>query len=591
MKRRLLVFLALSASALAAESPSPEFRVELFSHQTIKAVTLQATEHSVEICGSKADGPCLVLPPAGKVSCFAARLVHCRSEAGGRDFTLLTIDSPLRVAPTFAGASGPPQTILLRNARLRSTGTGLQVVTRVDLESYVSGVVRGEASVLHTPAARQAMAILARTWALRWQGRHSAGGYDFCSLTHCQVFRLPPEGETHEADGLEAATFATRGEVLKYHGELADPYFTACCGGVTEAAGNVWPDRAQPYLVSVHDPYCLANQHASWTQTLASDRLEQVLREALRLPMAAPLAELAVEKYDASGRALVLRIVAGAVWNVDANQFRYAVDRRLGWEQIKSNLYIVERRGDSWTFSGHGLGHGVGLCQAGAEQMARLGFSPERILSAYFPGTEIGTPGDADPVASSEHFELIYPDSQGPWVRQSLDALEHWRRELGPHAAVLPPRVRVTTWASTAGFIRATDEPGWMAATSDGQSIALQPLQLLARKQILYQTLRHELTHLVVHRLCAKGVPRWLEEGWVLYLTGERIEGRPDSFRTTRELEDAITNPRSEAGMKAAYAQALDRVRRLVQREGDTAVWQMLEQPSALELRELQEGK
>ena len=106
------------------------------------------------------------------------------------------------------------------------------------------------------------MAILARTWALRWQGRHRGQGFDFCSLTHCQVFRLPQAREADAADGLDPAARATRGQVLQYHGALADPYFTACCGGMTEAAGNVWPDRAQPYLISVHDPYCLASSHA-----------------------------------------------------------------------------------------------------------------------------------------------------------------------------------------------------------------------------------------------------------------------------------------------------------------------------------------
>src|SRR5208337_1915807 len=298
--------------------------------------------------------------------------------------------------------------------------------------------------------------------------------------------------------------------------------FTACCGGMTEAAGNVWPDRAQPYLISVHDPYCLSISHASWKKALTPESVQQVLRGPLHLSMAAPLAELSVEKRDSSGRALVLRVVAGSTWNLDANQFRYAVDRRLGWAQIKSNLYTIERQSDSWVFSGHGLGHGVGLCQAGAEQMARMGFSTEQILGTYFPGTEIARPSadDADPIASSEHFELVYPSSQEPWVRQTLDTLEQWRKELGAHAEVLPPRLRVETWGSVGEFIRATGQPGWMAASSDGQSIALQPLELLARKRILDQTLRHELTHLVVRRLRAKGVPRWFEEGLVLYLTG-----------------------------------------------------------------------
>ncbi len=460
----------------------------------------------------------------------------------------------------------------------------------MDLESYVAGVLRGEASVLKAPAARQAMAILARTWALRWQGRHRAGGFDFCSLTHCQVFRLAQGGEVNAAGVADPAVAATRGQVLKYHGALADPYFTACCGGVTEAAGNVWPDCAQPYLVSVHDPYCMSSSHAAWKRALTAESLQQILRADLHLPMTLPLTGLSVEQRDGSGRALVLRVAAGTVWNLDANQFRYALDRRLGWGQIKSNLYSIQQQGNSWVFSGHGLGHGVGLCQAGAEQMAMMGFSVEKILRTYFPGTQITlqSSNDPDPVASSEHFELVYLSSQELWVKQTLDTLEQWRKELGAHAQILPPRVRVETWGAVADFIRASGEPGWVAAASDGQSIALQPIELLARKGILNQTLRHELTHLVVHRLRAKGLPEWFEEGCVLYLTRERIEAPAASPMTARELEAAIARPRSEAEMKAAYAQALEGVRQFAGREGDVALWRVLEHPTADDLRRLQ---
>lgn len=195
-----------------------------------------------------------------------------------------------------------------------------------------------------------------------------------------------------------------------------------------------------------------------------------------------------------------------------------------------------------------------------------------------------------DPVASSEHFELFYPSSQEPWVRQTLDILEQWKKELGAHAEVLPPHVRVETWATTEGFIHATGQPGWMAASSDGQTIILQPLELLARKRILNQTLKHELTHLVVHRLRSKGVPQWFEEGLVLYLTGERIQGGASLTRTEQELEEAITQPRSDAQMKAAYAQALEWVQQWVRRQGDADLWHILQHPSSEDLRWLQNG-
>jgi stage II sporulation protein D len=586
MKRLALALVSLVATSLSARAVNPELRVELFSGKMVKSLTITAKQSSVNLCGLKTDGPCKLLKAGQNVVCYADRRVRCRMPWATWNFTQLTVTANglFLLTPSLAGAKESPH--LAPNARVHVKGAGLGVVTQVDLESYASGVLIGEASILHAPAAREAMAILARTWALRWQGRHRSQGFDFCSLTHCLVFRLPRAAEPGAALDPDKAILATRGQVLKYHGALADPYFTACCGGMTESAGNVWPDRAQPYLIAVRDPYCLASEHASWKREISRENVEQVLRTALHLPLAAPFSELSVEKQDSSGRALILRVVAGSEWRVDANEFRYALDRGLGWGQIESNLYTIRPGADAWIFSGHGLGHGVGLCQAGAEQMARMGFSAARILSTYFPGAEIcfQAPPNPDPIASSEHFELVYPASQEPWVKQALGALEQWRKELGPHAEALPPRVRVQTWATTEEFIHATGQPGWMAGASDGQSVALEPLALLARKGILDQTLRHELTHLIVHRLGAKGVPRWFEEGMVLYVTAERIAPPPATRVTEQGLEEAISRPRSEAEMKAAYAQALEKVRQYARRQGDAALWRVLERPTTDDL-------
>ena len=584
MTRLSLLLLALVPIGIPAHAANPEFRVELFSGHAVKALTLEASGQTLSVCSSKMDGACLVLPPQKQLVCLAGNPIHCRLGARDRSFSFFAINSPsaFQITLTLAGEGSSSLKFVARNLRVASRNAGLQLTTRLDLESYVSGVLGGEASVLHAPAARQAMAILARTWALRWQGRHRGSGFDFCSLTHCQVFR-PSAGPTADSpDGVDPAARATLGRVLQYRGALVDPYFSACCGGTTEAAGNVWPDRGEPYLTSIHDPYCLASIHALWKQRLSAEGVQRVLRESLHLPLAGPLSELSVAQRDSSGRALTLRVVAGTAWTVDANQFRYAVGRLLGWEQIKSNLYTIDPQGDSWILTGRGLGHGVGLCQAGAEQMARLGHTAPQILSTYFPGTEISS-SDADPVVSSEHFELAYPSSQEPWVKQTLDTLEQWRKELGLHANVLPPRVQVQTWRSVGDFIQATGQPGWMAGSSDGHSIALQPLELLAKRHILNQTLRHELTHLVVHRLRVREVPMWFEEGFVLYLAGERNDPPTAAPIGAAQLEEAISHPRSEPEAKAAYAQALDRVRRLAKQSGEAGLWDLLEHPGSLQ--------
>jgi hypothetical protein len=312
-----------------------------------------------------------------------------------------------------------------------------------------------------------------------------------------------------------------------------------------------------------------------------------ILQYDMAVPLGGPLRSLAVASRASSGRAHTLAVEAGARLLIDANQFRYAVDRRLGWGAIKSNLYTVERRGDNLVFIGHGLGHGVGHCHAGAVAMGRLGISYRWILAQYFPGAalvQLPFQATADPVASSEHFELAYPETQQRWVGESLTALEQSRKELATPARAWPPKVRVETWDRTADFILATGEPGWVAGTNDGKSLFLQPLEMLAAKGILKATLRHELAHLAIHRLRAPGVPSWFEEGLALYLTGERISGDPRRVYRRRTLGEAIARSQSEAEMREAYARANLLVRNLATRRGRDALWQMLEHPTATDL-------
>jgi stage II sporulation protein D len=302
-----------------------------------------------------------------------------------------------------------------------------------------------------------------------------------------------------------------------------------------------------------------------------------------------PLTSVTIAKTDRSGRAQLLRVKAGTVRDIDANEFRYAANRHLGWATLKSNLYTINQRCDTLIFSGRGLGHGVGLCQAGAEQMGRMGQSAQQTLAYYFPGTALAQlpSAAADLISSSEHFEIVFPTSQQAWTPHTLETLERARRELGSRADVIPRRVRVRTFATTAEFVNATGQPGWAAASNDGVSITLQPLGLLSRKRILETTLRHELVHLIVHRAGASGVPHWYEEGMVLYLTREQIEPVHSELPSGRSLEKEISSPHSEAEMKAAYAMALDRVRRIGKEQGEAALWKILEDPSGKESHRL----
>ncbi len=592
------VFTILSLLILAG-GPTPlrgeDFRIEWLSGRSVQSLKFVAGADTVQLCPIGQKKRCLALPRGATASCArSGTSLLCKATNTIRQFQNFTATSPtlfqVEAASSKSGKSEARRAGQARNAEIRSTVAGTRIVLVLDLENYVAGVLTGEAGILRSPPALEGMAIVARTWALRSRGRHRLTGFDFCSLTHCQVFSFPSDSGGTLPASIALALHQTRGKVLKYSGQLIDVYFSADCGGMTEAAGEIWSDRDAPYLTSIRDPYCAGSEHSSWRQTLALATVGKIVRTEIGLPMRAPLRDLRIDTQDASGRARTLLLEGGSPQRIDANEFRYAVNRRLGWNTLKSNLYTVERSGESLIFTGRGLGHGVGLCQAGAERMGQLNMDSEKILAAYFPGTTLGDTAplkSSDPILSSEHFELVFPEGQQGLVDESLHALESARSQFEGQLGPLPAKIRVETFATMTDFIRASGQPGWVAASTDGVSISLQPLSTLKRKGILTSTLRHELAHLAIHRQRSPKVPRWFEEGMVVYLTKEPVTYKSGFDFRGRSLEECISKPRSEAEMKAAYARALDRIRTLARERGEAAIWQILRQPSEDDIRRI----
>ena len=102
----------------------------------------------------------------------------------------------------------------------------------------------------HPPAALEALAITARTFAFANRRRHARDGFDLCDSTHCQVLR-----DAYAAT--RAAAEATTGQVLAWHGAPASVFYTASCGGRTERPSAVWRGAADPpYLPSRRDRGC-----------------------------------------------------------------------------------------------------------------------------------------------------------------------------------------------------------------------------------------------------------------------------------------------------------------------------------------------
>jgi len=164
------------------------------------------------------------------------------------------------------------------------------------MEDYLAAVLAGESGNFQSEEALKAMAVVARTYAARFRGRHKAENFDFCDTTHCQDLHL-----SAVTDRQRSAAEATEGELLWFQGSPAGTYYHQNCGGTTAAASEIWPDVKTNYLQVHTDPYCLRSEHARWESRISKADLQSALLKAgVQLPTG--WQSFQVESRSRSGR-------------------------------------------------------------------------------------------------------------------------------------------------------------------------------------------------------------------------------------------------------------------------------------------------
>ncbi|MFN9659397.1 MAG: SpoIID/LytB domain-containing protein [Cyanobacteriota bacterium] len=283
---------------------------------------------------------------------------------------------------------------------------GWSLVEEAPLERYLEGVVPHEIGAGSPPTALAAQAVLARTWAVRNRDRFQADGYHLCADTQCQVYSDPSQA----SPAVRQAIASSRGQVLATGGQPIHAVYHASNGGVAAGLEEGWEVDPVPYLrpfadgdpafiartpLPVTAPALPALLHQSqgaygvdhplfrWQRTLTAAGIEAAL-EARGLAVGAPRG-LKVLERGASGRVLALEIV-GAKRAVVLR--RDAIRRTL--RELPSTLFTLSSSQPGvWLARGGGFGHGAGLSQAGAIDLARRGWSLETILKHYYLGADL----------------------------------------------------------------------------------------------------------------------------------------------------------------------------------------------------------
>ncbi len=280
-------------------------------------------------------------------------------------------------------------------------GNSFNVINVVPLEPYLAGVVGGEMPDYWEPEALKAQAITARTYCLYIKNRFGPKrSWDVAKTQANQVY-LGVKGESAQVWN---AVNSTYGQVLTCKSpegteDIFPTYYSSVCGGHTENSKNVFGDSLEP-LAGVACPYCkdVAKPNLFLWPMAQFDKSTVTARLLQRYPQLQQLGEitdiLPVEQSDYEYFSRLTKIkLAGSNGKSD---FLRAEDLRLSidptGQQIKSTICRIVKWDDNWAFlAGRGWGHGVGMCQHGAQGMARDGKTAEQILTYYYPGSQIKT--------------------------------------------------------------------------------------------------------------------------------------------------------------------------------------------------------
>lgn len=430
----------------------------------------------------------------------------------------------------------------------------LQIVKEYAVEDYVAAVLEGETAGDMPAEGLKALAVAIRSYATRFRERHKAEGFDFCDTTHCQFLRLEASA------AVKAAVQQTSGEMLWDRGSALAAYYHKDCGGQTEAAGTVWPDQRSEELVSVTDPYC-GRDAQTWRAEIGRTELARALHDA-GIAVPGRFTRVTVAGRTPSGRAAALEFDGV---RVPASSVRFAVGRTMGWQKLKSDWYQVAVQGDQFVFSGRGVGHGVGLCQTGAAAMASQGKSYREILGFYYAGAPIGRSAQGIPWRTKrmEDVELRVVNSGDFSSAATVEGAFAAGRQASGLA--LPKPVLVEIYPSVQMFRDATGEPGWVAASTRGQTIRVQPPAVLGER--LAPVMRHEALHVMVEASAKAGTPLWYREGLVMQLDRERAAPALTG-RSAAEIDRALGERSEATATRAAYAEAQAAVARLGKRYG-----------------------
>lgn len=304
---------------------------------------------------SKADGM-LVVKHRGKTIC-EFRFLHVRGVKSA-NVMLLAPSRPF-----------VKQRVYDDDLYVDAMGEGIKLINDVNFERYIAGVIESEGGHLATPEYYKVQAILCRTYAMKYFEKHLSDGYNLCDRVHCQAYY----GKCTKNIDIVKATQETSGMVIVDSSlSIISATFFSNSGGETVNSEDMW-QKPIPYLRSVKDSFSLGQPNTSWEKTIPMIDWNKYLASK-GFAVNDSLSDSAYCKVPMRCRPKAFTMGKRSIFYKDIRK-----DLNL-----KSAFFDVIKHGDTIVLKGKGYGHGVGLAQEGAMNMARQGYTYDQIIKFYY---------------------------------------------------------------------------------------------------------------------------------------------------------------------------------------------------------------
>jgi stage II sporulation protein D len=267
------------------------------------------------------------------------------------------------------------------------------VVNHVKIEDYLKGVIPYEMGNLpeNQIEALKAQAVAARSFVMAHRKPNEP--FDISTTIWDQVYG----GVSKTGKIVEKAVESTRGIVATSNKKIIDAKYSSTCGGVTENNENIWVGERVRYLRSARDSgwdrkdFCRFSPHYRWERIYDKKEFFEVVKKQIqdffgKTP--SKIEWIRITKRTRTNRVRIIEI------NTDIGKFYLEKDqiRRLFSDHrgsLKSLMFQIKVKSSQIIVSGKGFGHGVGMCQYGAMEMAKERYNYKKILIHYYKGIRL----------------------------------------------------------------------------------------------------------------------------------------------------------------------------------------------------------